>query len=114
MSIHGLKSMKRTKKDRENSDHAGAIGESKFPFGLSINLDDESLSKLGMTKLPAVGEEMIVAGVGKVESVSERSDSNRKSRNVTIQLEQLEVGPLKAGKSIKTATDAVTEAIKDV
>ena len=111
MALHGLVSMKRTKKDkkRHNDDHA-IESENQFPFGLSISLDDESLTKLGIKELPAVGEEMIVVGVGKVESVSERSDERRVSRNVRIQLEKLEVGPFKA----KTAEDAVSEAIKDV
>ena len=110
MSLHGLVSMKRTKKDKTNTDHA--IDESKFPYGLSISLDDESLSKLGIKTLPPVGEAMIVVGIGKVESVSERSDQRRSSRNVTIQLEELEVGAVEDG-SAKTAEDAVTEAIKD-
>lgn len=108
-----LVSMKRTRKDKKNSGHEISTSGEDFPFGLSLNLDDESLAKLGITKLPGVGEEMIVAGIGKVESVSERSDSNRKSRNVTIQLEKLAIGPLKSSGP-STAEDAVSEAIKDV
>ena len=117
MALHNLVSMKRTKKDRKhNSDHAvSSIDEESFPFGLSISLDDESLTKLGIKELPGVGEEWIVLGVGKVDSVSKSSNQRRVNRNVTIQLEKLEVGPLKAGKlAPKTAEDAVTEAIKDV
>jgi len=112
MALHGLVSMKRTKKDksRHNSDHA--IGEENFPFGLTLSLDDESLTKLGIDELPAVGEELIIVGVGKVDSVSKSERDNRRgvSRNVSIQLEKLEVGPFKA----KTAEDAVSAAIKDV
>ena len=117
MSLHNLVSMKRTKKDkkRHNSDHAIGSNEASFPFGLTISLDDESLTKLGIDELPAVGEEWIVLGIGKVDSVSKSSNERRVSRNVSIQLEKLEVGPLKAGKlAPKTAEDAVTEAIKDV
>lgn len=110
-----LVSMKRTKSEKKgrNSDHAVGLGDrDDFPFGLSIDLNDESLKKLGMSKLPQVGDELIVAGIGRVTSVSERSDSNRKTRNVSIQLEQLDVGPLKVGGP-KTAEDAVSEAVKD-
>lgn len=113
MALHGLVSMKRTKKDkkRHNSDHAVGSEES-FPHGLTLFLDDESLTKLGIKELPAVGKEMIVVGVGKVESVSksERSGSRGVDRNVSIQLEKLEVGPFKA----ETAEDAVSAAIKEV
>ncbi len=116
MALHNLVSMKRTKKDkkRHNSDHAISESGEDFPFGLAISLDDESLTKLGIKDLPAVGTAMIVVGVGKVESVSERSDERRVSRNVRIQLEKLEVGPLKAGKlGPETAVDAVSKAIKE-
>lgn len=110
MSLHSLVSMKRTKKDKKhNSDHAIGTEES-FPFGLSISLDDESLTKLGIKELPAVGKVMIVVGVGKVESVSKSSNERRVSRNVTIQLEKLEVRPFKKD----TAEDAVSAAIKEV
>ncbi len=116
MSLHNLVSMKRTKKDKKshNSDHAVGT-EEDFPFGLAVSLDDESLTKLGIKELPPVGEVMIVVGIGKVESVSERSDERRVSRNVRIQLEKLEVGPLKAGKlgTKATAVDAVSKGIKE-
>lgn len=110
--MSGLTNMKRSKKERKNAEVA--FDEPQFPFGLSITLDDESLSKLGIKALPAVGEQMIVVGVGPVESVSqnERSGSKR-NRSVTIQLEQLEVGAVD-DDSINSAEDAVSAAIKDV
>lgn len=108
-----LVSLKRTKKDKkQNSDEVATSSHEDFPFGLSINLDDETLGKLGITKLPKVGSDMIVAGIGVVESISERSDKNKKSRNVQIQLTKLSVGPLKASKP-ETAVDAVTAGIKE-
>lgn len=82
-----------------------------YPYGLRIELDDAALQKLGITELPAAGEEMIVVGVGPVVSVSqhERTGSS-KNRNVSIQLERIEVGPLEE----ESAEDAVSSAIKDV
>jgi hypothetical protein len=109
--------MKRTKQDRKrNRDECAISDQESFPYGLRISLDDESLSKLGIKELPGVGEAYIVVGVGKVSSVSENSNERRTNRNVSIQLEKLEVGPLKSGKlgPIKTAEDAVTAAIKEV
>ena len=111
MSKHNLVSMKRTKQDKKRNSAECAIEDrDDFPYGLAVSLDDESLAKLGMKTLPGVGEAFIVVGVGKVKSVSENSNSNRTNRNVTIQLEKLEVGPLKKA----SATDAVSAAIKDV
>lgn len=108
-----LVSLKRTKQEKKgNSDGAVAVGGSHddFPYGTSISLDGESLKKLGITTLPQVGDELIVASVGRVTSVSERSDSNRKTRNVTIQLERMDIGPLKSPKA-GTSEDAISDAI---
>ena len=110
MSKHNLVSMKRTKADKKrNRTECALVDQESFPYGLTISLDDESLTKLGIKDLPPVGTAYIVVGVGKVESVSKNSDSQRDSRNVRIQLEKLEVGPLKKASAI----DAVSAAIKE-
>ncbi len=113
MSQH-LVDMRRSKKERKRLNEAAvASDEPAIPYGLSITLDDESLDKLGFKKLPAVGDRMVVAAIGKVESVSERTDTRETDRDVRIQLERLDVSPVPARK-VKTAEDAVSEAIKDV
>ena len=112
MSKH-LTDMRRSKKERKQADAADAVGQSSFPYGLTLNLDDESLDKLGFKKLPTVGDRMVVAAIGRVESVSERTSERNKDRDVRIQLEKLDVSPVPARKA-KTAEDAISEAIKDV
>ncbi|MCB7130173.1 MAG: hypothetical protein J3T61_11615 [Candidatus Brocadiales bacterium] len=109
MSKHNLVSMKRTKKDKRD-DRAESVDENNFPYGLTISLDDESLTKLGIKELPPVGEAKIIVAVGRVSSVSENSNERRTHRNMSIQIEKIEIAPLKKG----TATDAVSAAIKDV
>ena len=107
MSDH-LVDMKRSKKDRK-SDEAVSSSHEKFPYGLSINLEDESLTKLGFKNLPKVGTKVKVVAEGVVTSVNTHERSGGKpSRNIAIQLEKMSV---KGPKS--TAVDAVTEAIKD-
>ncbi len=107
-----LTDMRRSKKERK-SEEVALDSEPSIPYGLSINLDDGSLKKLGITKLPSVGDRMVVASIGVVDSVNEHSSSRRKSRSVSIQLEKLDVSPVPTRK-VKTAEDAVSEAIKDV
>ena len=85
----------------------------RFPYGLSISLDDDSLKKLGFDTLPAVGTEMIVVGIGKIRSASENRSQRGVNRDVSIQLERIEVEPFEKAAN-KTAVDAVTKAIKDV
>ncbi len=112
MSQH-LVDMRRSKKERKLNEAAISSDQPAIPYGLSITLDDKSLDKLGFKTLPNVGDRMVVAAIGRVESVSERTSERTKDRDVHIQLEKLDVSPVPARKA-KTAEDAVSEAIKDV
>ncbi len=112
MSAH-LINMQMSKKDAKNE--FGAVDEEKgprFPHGLTLNLNDMTLKKLGISTLPDVGTEMLVVGVGKVSRASENRRQGGVDRDVSIQLESLDVGPLKKKKA--TAVDAVSDAVKDV
>lgn len=111
---HNLTDMKLSKKQAKNEvcctdDEKGP----RYPYGLGVSLDDDSLKKLGFSKLPAVGTEMIVVGIGRVTRASESRSQSGVNRDVSIQLERVEIEPFKKSAN-KTAVDAVTEAIKDV
>lgn len=116
MSKH-LVDMKLSKKEAKD-DLGMAVSESKgprFPHGLSISLDDDSMKKLGFEDLIAVGTKMIIVGVGKVTNASENRRQNGVDRHVTIQLEKVEIEPFdKNTDHNDTAVDAVTKAIKEV
>ena len=105
-----LVSMKMSKKQSKGEFAIAETEGPRFPHGLSIHLNGDSMKKLGFTELPAVGTEMIVVGVGKIASASENRRQNGIDRDMSIQLERIEVEPLNED----TAADAVTKAIKDV
>lgn len=66
--------------------------EPSYPWGLEIRLEDESLSKLGLTDLPEVGEEFRLVVVAQVKSASEsKMASGRTDRCVCLQITQLGV-----------------------
>lgn len=113
MSVH-LVDMRRSKKERKaGSSHDVAFEEPAIPHGLSINLDDQSLDKLGFKDLPNVGDRMVVAAIGTVKSVSQHDSKRNKNRDVSIELDKLDVSPVPARK-IKSAEDAIGEAIKEI
>ena len=103
--------MKLSKKEAKNEFEV-APGAPKFPHGLTINLDNESLQKLGFDSLPDVGEDFIVVGIGPVTHASEhRRQGDKVDRSITIQLESIEVGPV--NEEAETAVEVVSAAIDD-
>ena len=88
----------------------------RFPHGLTLHLNNESLKKLGMTDLPTVGDKVLIAGFGVISSASENRRQRGTDRDVSIQLQELIVGPAEDTdhNSDHTAVGAVTKAIKDV
>ena len=78
-----LTSMKRSKPESSETE----VETPEYPYGLSISLDDESMNKLGLGELPAVGDEMMVMAKVKVKSAGESEyEGEEKSRNVTLQI----------------------------
>ena len=88
----------------------------RFPHGLTLHLNDDTLKKLGMTDLPTVGDKVLIAGFGVISSASENRRQRGVDRDVSIQLQELIVGPAEDTdhNSDHTAVGAVTKAIKDV
>ena len=87
-----LTNMKLSKKEVEKE--AGTIEEEapRYPWGLSINLDNESIEKLGITTLPEVGDLKTLIAVVKVKDVSETdSIEGKKQRNIGLQITEMSI-----------------------
>lgn len=64
-----------------------------YPWGLTLELNDEVLTKLGLDSLPSVGSSMQLQARVKITSVGENeSDSGGKSRHVSLQITALALG----------------------
>lgn len=69
-----LVDLAKTKKElaEEKKEYASPVGDaSPYPWGLSIRLESEELSKLGITDLPGVGDEYHFVVVATVTSVNQ-------------------------------------------
>jgi hypothetical protein len=66
--------------------------EPSYPYGLSIDLDDGSMEKLGITALPKVGTEMMIMAKVVVKSVSSNQyeGSDAESR-MCLQITDMEI-----------------------
>lgn len=85
--------MKMTKAEKKESSPvpSSEYNGPDFPYGLRLNLDNASLEKLGLDKLPKVGAKMMVHAMGVVVEVSQHESKNHESRRVEIQLQRLAV-----------------------
>jgi hypothetical protein len=64
-----------------------------YPYGLSLNLDDEVLAKLGLTEMPAVGAKMMLMAEVEVTGTSQYSNQDGKEGNVNLQITAMELNP---------------------
>lgn len=87
-----LKSMKLTKKEATAEVELKAMDAPQYPWGLRLELNDESMAKLGMKSLPSVGQKMILVAEVDVTSVSEHeSQGSGKRQHMSLQITDMAV-----------------------
>ena len=69
----------------------------EYPYGLRITLDDESLTKLGMSELPTVDAEFTLEALTCVIGVSRNytHDPGTQGRSLELQIKALQLTPAK-------------------
>ena len=107
-----LVDMKMSKKEAKGEFTVEKDDGPRFPHGITIHLDDDSMKKLGFDSLPDVGEEFIVVGVGPVESANESKRQKGVDRSMSIQLQRMEIGPVD-GDDEESLAAAIDKAIND-
>lgn len=109
-TIAGVKlaDMKRSKVSLKPG-NVGKISPDPYSYEHRISLDQDALSKMGVTKTPTVGDVFHVMGEGHIHSVN--SDGTG-GFNVGMQMKKLGVKKkMAAGKG--GAFDAVSKGVKD-
>lgn len=107
LHTHTLVNMKRSKADREKSMDAAvpAPEAPRYPWGLSLSLDNEVLEKLGLDDLPEVDDELeLVARVTVTRVSSADQAEGGPSRDVGLQITEM---ALEAPKRRKSTADVL-------
>lgn len=84
MNKNGMVSMARTPSAIKKGMNPVSSMASKYPYGVSISLDNDTLKKLGITELPEMGDEYQIIGVAKVTHAS--SASSEAGQNTSMEL----------------------------
>jgi len=97
-----MKSMKLTKQETKLQNEPTEIQKEEYPYGLRLNLDNDSLKKLGITTLPEVGSYMILMAKIEVLSISENQHEGDEElrRDISIQITDMELAPEKPKPSM--------------
>ena len=86
-------SKKAMKEQQKNNTIPSSPPAQKYPYGLNIELDHDSLGRLGIDKLPKVGAKIKLHGKALIKSASESSDMGSKAprRSVSLQLTHMKL-----------------------
>ena len=95
MNLKDMEKAPKPKKENGEIDYP----ESKYGYGLEINLDDDQLKKLGLTKPLPAGTVVVIEAKGLVESTRESvetkvgGDADNIDVNMTVQITHLGIEP---------------------
>ncbi len=102
--------LKRSKSDVKKS-HAVMAEPShdEYSYGTRVNLEDHEMGKLGMDKMPKIGDVVHFHAKARVVSASQHASKDRKDRSVGLQIEHMRIGK----GDPETAVDAVNGGIEE-
>lgn len=72
----------------------------RYPWCLRFDLNDEVLEKMGVTTLPAVGEDMTMTCKVKVIGTRQSASQGSDNRSVDLQITELDL-PIGSGKDLE-------------
>lgn len=88
----GMISLKLAKSKKNDSPQlASDSSDDGYPWGTRIDLNKESLDKLGIKTLPAVGSEIMIECKVKVIAVCESANERDTSRSVELQITDMDL-----------------------
>lgn len=117
-TIAGVKmaDMKRSKVSLKSA-NVGKISPDPYSYEHRINLDQDALTKMGISGTPKVGDIFHVMGEGHIHSVSSDSGAAGSSLHIGIQLRKMGMQKKGGGgagsKGNSGALGAVSQGIKD-
>ena len=105
-----LKNMKRTKAEKkEHISDAPSVGMSPedYPYGLTINLEKESLDKLGLDIDDiAIGRRVSIEAVAKITNLNKSISEKDNHSSMSLQITDMSVTP-KGSNNPKTLKEAL-------
>ncbi len=90
-----MQDLKITKKEAKSKSEAMAVSsyedQERYPYGLRLDLNDDTLKKLGITKLPAVGTVLMFEAKAKVVGSRQSATVESDNRSIELQITHLDL-----------------------
>lgn len=87
-----LVDMAHSKAALKKESRPGPYEADPYPWGLCLHLEKEQLDKLGLSKLPAVGDEIRLVGIAKVTGVNHSArEGQDENCSVALQITSMQV-----------------------
>jgi len=87
-----LKSMALTPAEKKEETAEYKPQAPDYPWGLSLDLNDDSLEKLGIATLPQMGESFTMMAKVSVKSVSSSTYNGKTNRSCCLQITEMALG----------------------
>jgi hypothetical protein len=71
---------------KRGMDLSDIADKEQYPYGLRLELNSEALMKLGIKKMPPIGDEYRIIAIGKITSTSQNANESVESTRMEIQL----------------------------
>jgi len=91
MKLTSMELSKKEKKEQNVPSVANSSSGPDYPYGLTIELEDNALEKLGIKKLPATGGTVTIEAKATVRSTSVRAEDGKERRSMSLQITDLSI-----------------------
>ena len=86
-----MENMKLSKSEASAIGTPAEVEAPLYPYGLRIELSDESMKKLGLESLPTVGTKMELRAIVVVERASQNETKEGKRQDMSLQITDMEL-----------------------
>jgi hypothetical protein len=89
----GMTSLKISKKEAKSEAKLASpyMEQERYPYGLRLDLNDETLKKLGITSLPAVGGTIMFEAKAKVVGSRQSATQDSENRSIELQITDIDI-----------------------
>lgn len=102
MTMKDLKISKQEVKEKNKAMQViGSSDQERYPYGLRLDLNNDTLEKLGMKKLPTVGTVLMFEAKAKVVGSRQSATEGSENRSVELQITHIDLEDGESDEEVK-------------